>query len=405
MAIGIEKLNVYAGRFSLDLSKLAAERGSDPGYVREQLMCEERSVYPPFEDAVTLAVNAARPLLTDAEKDAVELVVTATESGVDFGKPVATWVHRYCELPSNCRAIEVKHACYACTGALKMALAWLAAHARPGAKALVIGTDLTRPALGSPAEVIGGGCAVAMLVGEDPGVLKLDPRHCGYWTREIADTFRPTASEERVNDQLSLASYLDALEGAYEAYTSRMIDADYPSSFARHIYHAPFPGMTKLAHRTLRPSLEKNIKPKVDFEENVAPGLRLAKRIGTSYGASNFVSLAGWLCAEDSSLEEQTLSLFSYGSGCQGEFYAAHFGSEAGSRVRAQRIPQQFDEREPLSVSEYERIERGRSASIEQSEFDSGTLDEGGKWRKAYKDRGLLILDRVQNFERTYTWS
>ncbi|MHC5727976.1 MAG: 3-hydroxy-3-methylglutaryl-ACP synthase, partial [Nostoc sp.] len=60
MPIGIEKLNLYSGQFYLDIADLAAARGKNFQQIADSLMCKTRSVYPVYEDAITLAVNAAK---------------------------------------------------------------------------------------------------------------------------------------------------------------------------------------------------------------------------------------------------------------------------------------------------------------------------------------------------------
>ncbi len=89
-------------------------------------MLEERSLNPLWEDPVTMGVNAANAILTDEDRGRIELLVVATESGVDYEKPISTWVQRYARLSANCRNFEVKHACYGGTAGLQMAAAWLA---------------------------------------------------------------------------------------------------------------------------------------------------------------------------------------------------------------------------------------------------------------------------------------
>jgi len=135
--VGIEKINLYGGRFCTDAIELAKAQGRDLDHVFNQVMVKTRSVFPAYEDTVTLAVNAAKRLLSPDDAQDVELLIVATESGVDFGKPVSTWVHRYCNLPTHCRTFEMKHACYGATAAVKTAAMWVKAGLSPGKKALV----------------------------------------------------------------------------------------------------------------------------------------------------------------------------------------------------------------------------------------------------------------------------
>jgi NAD(P)-dependent dehydrogenase (short-subunit alcohol dehydrogenase family) len=62
--VGIERARVYPCSLALSMADLCAARGHDPADIRDVMMIDERSVNPPFEDPVTMAVNAARPMLT-----------------------------------------------------------------------------------------------------------------------------------------------------------------------------------------------------------------------------------------------------------------------------------------------------------------------------------------------------
>jgi hydroxymethylglutaryl-CoA synthase len=198
VVVGIEKINLYGGRFFVDSLELAEANGKDT----RQVMIEQRSVTPPFEDPITLAVNAGRRLLDGTDPTDIELLMVGSESAVDFSKATSTWVQRFCGLPANCRTFDVKLACYGATGAVKMAASWVASQARPGKKALVISTDFTRAdTVKSGLDFIGGGCAAAMLISDDPQVLEIDLARAGYWTDEISDTHRPTSMHEIVHTE------------------------------------------------------------------------------------------------------------------------------------------------------------------------------------------------------------
>lgn len=405
--IGIERLTFYAGRLCLEIPELVAARADlDGAYVREQLGCEQRSVYPPFEDAVTLAVNAAKAILTPEDVDAIALLIVGTESAVDCGKPVSTWVHRLCGLSANCRNFEVKHACYGTTGALKMAGAWLAAQNDPTQKALVINADLSRKFLNTPYEPTGGGCAVAMLVSQNPEILALDLNRVGYWTNEISDTFRPTTTTEIFNGQISLYAYLDALDGAYQHYEATVGPVDYDAAFKKHIYHAPFPGMPLQAHRNQLSGLGMpKLAAIANFEQKVAESLVFAKRIGMAYGGSTFVNLLSLLSTANELQAGDEISIFAYGSGCQGEFYAGIVGENAIAPVQGLNLAQTLDARHGLTVADYETLETIREQSIDCPNWQRNhpLLDQ--VYAQAYDGQGLLVLESVQDYHRSYQWS
>src|SRR6266568_7045366 len=152
--VGIEDMSAYCGLAYVDVDELFAARSMDPARMRN-LMMHRKTVALPCEDAVTYAVNAARPLLarlTAEQAGSIELLVIGTESGLDFSKSVGTWVHRLLGLPRTCRLFEVKQACYAGVAALQIAAAQIAVSPKPEARALVIGVDVARLIRHSTAE-------------------------------------------------------------------------------------------------------------------------------------------------------------------------------------------------------------------------------------------------------------
>ncbi len=93
--VGIEKLRVYPASCSLDIGDLCRARGMDAERTLHDLMVEQRAVNPPWEDAVTLGVNAAQPMLTPEDRRSIGLLLVGTESSVDQEKPVSSWVHHF----------------------------------------------------------------------------------------------------------------------------------------------------------------------------------------------------------------------------------------------------------------------------------------------------------------------
>lgn len=97
MGTGIESINAYVGRASVGVRELFEDRDLDMNRFAN-LMMDQRSVNLPCEDPVTNAVNAAKPIvdaMSPAERDRIELLVVGTESGLDFGKPISTYVHHH----------------------------------------------------------------------------------------------------------------------------------------------------------------------------------------------------------------------------------------------------------------------------------------------------------------------
>jgi hydroxymethylglutaryl-CoA synthase len=405
---GIEKIGVYPCSLALEMSKLCAARGHDPADIRETMMIDERSVNPVWEDPVTTAVNAANLMLTDADREQIELLILASESGVDQEKPLSSWVHRYLQLKPHCRNFEVKHACYGGTAGLHMALSWAASGLAGEAKALVIATDQSRMHLGQPWEFVMGAGAAAAIVSNRPRIMEVELGKSGYWTNEVSDLTRPTSRVETGNSETSLLSYIDALEGAYAHYLERVRHpVNFDEYFAKNIYHAPFGGMTFRAHRTLLRRWKPMTKSEAwaHFERKTLPSLKYLRRMGGTYAASTFIGLLGLIEGAKELEPGDRISIFSYGSGSCAEFYSGIVCPEAREAVRAARLPELLDARYQLSVEEYEATERERASYIDLGDYEPRLNGLAGWYDRHYRGKELLVFRGMKDYYRQYGWS
>ena len=408
--IGIEKINLYGSSLFLDQRKLALARDRDPQKVVADFLIDTRSLNPLFEDTVTMGANAAAPLFTDEDKAGIGLLVVGTESSVDFGKPISTNLHGALRLPSNVCNFETKHACYSGVAALDTALNWLAAGLNRGRKALVISTDFSRMHLHAKEEFVLGGVAAAMLVSDSPQVVAYDLSWRGTWTTDVYDTFRPSARHEVGNNEVSLYSYLDALEGAYKDYVAARGNgdgSDFDRAFAQNCYHTPFPGMAFQAHRTLCNLVNPRSKAEIkeSFTKKVLPSLRYARRVGSTYGASNFLGICGIAACSTGINPGERISFFSYGSGAIGEFYSGVLCPQAYEVVTNMGIDAALDARAEVDVAEYEEIEKLRETCIEKDTYSPDFSLPAGWYEKHYLGKNKLVLRQVKDFYRTYEWS
>jgi hydroxymethylglutaryl-CoA synthase len=406
--IGIEKINIYGCSLILDQKKLAEARGMDPQKVVADFLIDTRALNPLYEDTVTMGANAAGPMLDGVDRDAVGMLVVGTESSVDFGKPISTNIHGALGLPSHVRNFETKHACYSGVAALDTALNWVASGLNRGRKALVISTDFSRMHLNAKEEFVLGGVAAAALVSEDPRVIEYELLKKGTWTSDVYDTFRPSARHEVGNNEVSLYTYLDALEGSYRDFVEASGEAvDFDSYFAQNCYHTPFPGMAFQAHRTLLNLARPRTKPEIreSFVQKVQPSLLYARRVGSTYGASNFLGICGIAMSAQGVKAGDRIGFFSYGSGAIGEFYSGRLCPEAREVVGRMGIDEKLDARREVSVEEYETIEKLREQAIEQPCFTPDFSLPEGWYNLHYRDRKRLVLRQVKDFYRSYEWS
>ena len=410
--IGIEKLNLYGCTMFVDQRRLAEARGKDPQKVIDDFLIDTRSLNPVWEDTVTMGANAARGVLDGVDPAEIGMLIVGTEGSVDFGKPISTNILGALGLGPNIRNYEVKHACYSGIAALDTAANWIAAGLNGGRKALVISSDFSREHLHTREEFVLGGGAAAVLVSEAPRIVEFELGRRGTWSSDIYDTWRPSAKAEVGNNEVSLYAYMDALEGAWEDYVRRAgssgsAGVDFDADHAWLCYHTPFPGMAFQAHRTLCNCSAPRKKAEVqdDFNNRVYPALRFSRRMGSTYGSSNFIGTAGLLAGDAAVKAGDRIGYFAYGSGAIGEFWSARVLPEGRETVRAMDIDGAFDGRREADVAEYEEIDVKRKESIERENYEPDRAVPAGLWDSHYQGRGLLNLAKIEGSVRHYEWS
>ncbi|WP_059006297.1 hydroxymethylglutaryl-CoA synthase family protein [Streptomyces specialis] len=407
---GIEAINVYCGLARLPVPALFAGRGLDPARL-DHLMMTERSVGLPCEDPVSNAVNAARPVvdaLSPEERDSIELLVTSSESGIDYSKSIASYVHAYLGLGRNCRVMEVKQACYAATGVLQLAAGYLASGVSPGARALVIATDVSMAdARAGYAEPATGHGAAALLIGPDARVLELDPGAFGLYSYETLDSARPEPDRDIADVDASLFAYLDCLSRSFADYRSRVADADWHTTFTRLALHTPFAGLVKAGHRKLTRELTGAGPDAVaaDFAERVAPSLHYPSRVGNLCSGSVYLALCSLIDHLPPGAPPQRIGLFSYGSGCASEFFSGLVGEGARQALAPARIGERLAARVPIGFDEYTDLLAGNSRCLLPVADRDIDLAPYERFLTADPGRGRLLVHRgTKNYHRTYEW-
>lgn len=367
--VGIEAMNLFAGTARVDVEKLALHRGLDMTRFSNLLM-KEKTVALPYEDPITFGVNAAKPLidaLSPEEKDRIEVVITCTESAFDFGKSMSTYFHSLLGLNRNCRLFELKNACYSGVAGLQTAVNFILSSVSPGAKVLLIATDISRFMVEEGGEGLtedwsffepsSGAGAVAAIISETPRIFQVDVGANGYYGYEVMDTCRPAPDKEAGDADLSLLSYLDCCEKAFLEYQKRVEGADLVSSFGYLAMHTPFGGMVKGAHRNIMRKIAKARPNEIeaDFARRMQPSLNYGQRVGNIMGASTLMAIASTIDHGDFDSPKR-IGCFSYGSGCCSEFFSGVAGKDGQALLRAQKIKDHLDRRCELTMEEYDEL-------------------------------------------------
>ncbi|QGH68108.1 hydroxymethylglutaryl-CoA synthase [Pseudactinotalea sp. HY158] len=382
-SIGIHDLEVATAHHVLDLGLLAESKGIDPAKYRVGLGQDEMSMPAPDEDIVTMGASAAWEILRRHGTDGIRTLLFATESGLDQSKAAGVWVHELLGLPSQVRVVEVKQACYSATAAIQAAMGIVSRF--PEERVLIIASDVARYELDSPGEPTQGAGAVAMLIGADPAILEIEPPS-GIHTADVDDFWRPNDSSTAVVDgALSVRAYLDAMTGSWDDLAGRGGPAI--GDIDRVVYHQPFTKMARKAQQRLDRHAGGSLGTL-----GLDSGSVYNRRLGNTYTASLYSSLASLLDHEEEDLTGKRLGLFSYGSGCVSELITGIVRPGYADADRSARVRAALDTRVPLDVPSYRSLHALEHSSVNDLETSHVT-------RAPFRFSG--VRGRARQYERT----
>ena len=385
MTIGIDKIGFATSPYVLRLKDLAAARNTDPEKLSKGLLLKEQSVAPITEDIVTLAATAADDILTDEDKEAIDMVILATESGIDQSKAAAVFVHGLLDIQPFARSFEMKEACYAATAALDYAK--LHVEKFPQSKVLVIASDIAKYGIGTPGEPTQGAGAVAMLISQNPRILSFNDDNVAQ-TRDVMDFWRPNyATTPFVNGIYSTQQYLDSLKTTWAEYQKRTGLA--LTDFAAVCFHLPYP---KLALKGLKKILDKSLseEKKDQLQYNFDQSILYSQRVGNIYTGSLFLGLLSLLENQPQLKAGDRIALFSYGSGAVSEIFSANLVPGFEQLLDHKRM-EKLDQRTVLSVADYERLF-----------YEEVDLDPSGNQVFEPATHQTFALTEIKEHQRTY---
>ena len=385
MTIGIDKIGFATSSYVLRLEDLATARDTDPEKLSKGLLLKEQSVAPITEDIVTLAATAADDILTDEDKEAIDMVILATESGIDQSKAAAVFVHGLLDIQPFARSFEMKEACYAATAALDYAK--LHVEKFPQSKVLVIASDIAKYGIGTPGEPTQGAGAVAMLISQNPRILSFNDDNVAQ-TRDVMDFWRPNyATTPFVNGIYSTQQYLDSLKTTWAEYQKRTGLA--LTDFAAVCFHLPYP---KLALKGLKKILDKSLseEKKDQLQYNFDQSILYSQRVGNIYTGSLFLGLLSLLENDPQLKAGDRIALFSYGSGAVSEIFSANLVPGFEQLLDHKRM-EKLDQRTVLSVADYERLF-----------YEEVDLDPSGNQVFEPATHQTFALTEIKEHQRTY---
>lgn len=383
--IGIDKINFFTPSAYVDLVELAHARGQEPDKFTIGIGQSQMAVQPVTQDVYSMAINAAMPLLTEEEKQQIDLIIFGTESGLDASKSGAVIVQEALNIHPFCRAFEAKQACFGGTAGLLTARDYIAQH--PHKKALVIASDIARYGLNTSGEVTQGAGAIAMLISEQPHILEIEKDSVPY-AQNVYDFWRPNYSDTAfVDGKFSNECYIHFFNEAFKRYNEQYHTS--LNDFEAICFHMPY---TKMGFKALRTVLdtvdEEKQKALVKHYEN---STLYPRYVGNLYTGSLYLSLMSMLSLDDNIKAGDRIGLFSYGSGASAEFFVGRPVEGFKDYLPIKEMETLFKQRHRLSVDEYETI------------FNQSWLTTDGK--ESYRcefDTAPVQLDYIENHRRYY---
>ncbi|CZE38277.1 hydroxymethylglutaryl-CoA synthase [Streptococcus pneumoniae] len=386
MTIGIDKIGFATSQYVLKLQDLAEARGIDPEKLSKGLLLKELSIAPLTEDIVTLAASASDSILTEQERQEVDMVIVATESGIDQSKAAAVFVHGLLGIQPFARSFEIKEACYGATAALHYAK--LHVENSSESKVLVIASDIAKYGIETPGEPTQGAGSVAMLITQNPRMMAFNNDNVAQ-TRDIMDFWRPNYSTTPyVNGVYSTQQYLDSLKTTWLEYQKRyQLTLD---DFAAVCFHLPYP---KLALKGLKKIMDKSLpQEKKDLlQKHFDQSILYSQKVGNIYTGSLFLGLLSLLENTDSLKAGDKIALYSYGSGAVAEFFSGELVEGYEAYLDKDRL-NKLNQRTALSVADYEKVF-----------FEEVDLDETNSAQFAGYENQDFALVEILDHQRRYS--
>lgn len=435
-AVGIDDLAIHLPRlFLATTGEFAASRGIDPAKMTRGIGIERMAVPDAHEDAATMAAMSLLDLMrrNDLRPEEIGKIYIGTESAVDEAKAIGTYVIGMLEKVygkgsfQSCSTVEFKSACIGTTLALESLSYWAAAE-EEGRLGIVIATDIARYPLRSSGEYTQGAGSVSLLLRKNPRLVTLEPVF-GSFTRDENDFFRPPGARTAVvNGKHSNLCYLNALEGAFDAYARRAMQKGLISpgagecitDFISHqLFHIPYPRMVEYASAALFEhewrglprwkEIESEIgkepeaqgfdsgqayqKAKADyakrfsrsllfrqaFDAKVKDSTAISRQVGNIYTGSIYLGLAS-LIEQQRLKPGERVCFGAYGSGCSALVFSGIVPS-LPSEVPARNICKGLRERKEIALGDYEDLHEGRkreSILAPEGEFALIRIDEQG---------------------------
>ena len=421
-SVGIDAMYIHTPELYVDTTELATARGEDPKHFTDGIGITKFAIPPANEDQASMAATAAYRLLETYNIPPEEIfrIDTPTESGLDASRALVSDVVGMLEQVygkgslSHVLGYEQKFACVSGMERFLDSSAWFAAGWNPRRYALVLVTDIAKYEVKSKEEPTQGAAAAALLIGEDPRLVKVIPKAVGSGLRYEQGDFkkpggRTIALVDTIGKGRSYAAYLSEMKQAWlnfssavrslgllqlgrdESLVDKIDKAGFHnphkkmvlSAFASLLIHEwrTLPKWSRIAdaigqepNRSGTDDVEYYMSkeyndyrrkfmalPEISeyFDKKINSSLVAPEIVGNCYAASVFVGFDSIFENDRDDLAEKVITLCGYGSGSHALIQATRV-SETYREVKSKLdLMNRLARRRKVSIEEYETLHSG----------------------------------------------
>jgi hydroxymethylglutaryl-CoA synthase len=301
---GIVSYGVYIPKFRIRVEEIARVWG-EKSDISQSLLVYEKSVPDMDEDAVTIAVEAARSAIMRANLDParIEAIYVGSESHPYAVKPTGTIVGEAICASSAFTTADFEFACKAGTAAVQACLGLVSSHLID--LGLAIGSDVSQGAPGDMLEYTAAAGGAAFIIGcrdlaaEIEGFYSFTTDTPDFWRREGMPY--PEHGGRFTGEPAYFKHVASAASGLLQRLGTKPKDYDYA------VFHQP------------NGKFPLRVAAKLGFtKEQIEPGL-IVPMIGNTYSGSSLIGLAATL---DIARPGERIFLVSFGSGAGSDAFS-----------------------------------------------------------------------------------
>ncbi|MGB8218388.1 MAG: hydroxymethylglutaryl-CoA synthase [Candidatus Methanoperedens sp.] len=305
MSVGIVSYGVYIPRYRIKVEEIAKVWGANANSIIDGLMVYEKSVPDMDEDAITIAVEAARNAINRAgiNPQKIGAIYTGSESHPYAVKPSSTVVAEAVGATPNLTAADFEFACKAGTAAIQTCMGMVDSDMIE--LGMAIGSDVSQGAPGDALEYTAAAGGVAYIIGKKDQVAKIESTYSfttdtpDFWRREGMPY--PEHGGRFTGEPGYFKHVASAAQGLMERMGTKPSDYDYA------VFHQPngkFPArVAKVLGFT---------------NEQIKHGL-VVPRLGNTYSGSCMMGLAATL---DIAKAGDRIFMTSFGSGAGSDAFS-----------------------------------------------------------------------------------